>query len=136
MLIPARLFLSRLHHVVMTLALALALGLGAVGSAAWAQDFTLYMVEQAGCIYCERWNEEVGEAYPLTAEGRAAPLQRIDLRDPIPEGVTFTRRAAFTPTFVLIKDGQEVGRLEGYAGDEFFWVLLADMLEKAGATLE
>ncbi|QCO55644.1 thioredoxin family protein [Pseudorhodobacter turbinis] len=114
----------------------LALGVCGVGTAAWAGSFTLYMVEQAGCIYCERWDAEVGDAYHLTAEGRAAPLKRIDLRAEVPEGVTFVRRPAFTPTFVLVEDGQEVGRLEGYAGEDFFWVLLEEMLTKAGATLE
>ena len=28
--------------------------------------------------------------------------------------------------------GTEVGRIEGYAGDEFFWVMLAQMLTRTG----
>lgn len=109
----------------------------ATGSAqAQDQDLTLYMVEQAGCIYCERWDAEVGDAYHLTAEGKAAPLQRVQLRDPLPEGVTFKRKAVFTPTFVLVRDGQEIDRMEGYPGEIFFWPLLAEMLTKAGAALQ
>ena len=34
----------------------------------------------------------------------------------------------YTPTFVLARDGREVGRIEGYPGDSFFWALL-DKLE-------
>lgn len=102
----------------------------------WAQSLTLYMVEQPGCIYCARWNAEVGDAYHLTAEGRAAPLQRIDLHATLPEGVTFARKAAFTPTFVLVRDGQELERIEGYPGEDFFWGLLGVMLKNAGVTLE
>lgn len=102
----------------------------------WAQSATLFMVEQAGCIYCARWNAEVGDAYHLTAEGRAAPLQRIDLRADLPAEVTFDRPAVFTPTFVLVLDGQEAGRIEGYPGEDFFWPLLAQMLTEAGVAIE
>ena len=102
----------------------------------WAQSLTLYMVEQPGCIYCARWNDEVGDAYHLTAEGRAAPLRRIDLHDPLPAGVTFARKAVFTPTFVLVQGGQELERIEGYPGEDFFWGLLGVMLKNAGVTPE
>jgi hypothetical protein len=103
---------------------------------AQAQDLTLYMVEQAGCIYCARWHAEVGDAYSKTAEGRAAPLHPIDLRADPPEGITFARRAVFTPTFILVQNGAEIARLEGYPGEDFFWPLLAEMLTDAGIVLE
>ena len=68
-----------------------------------------------------------------TAEGAAAPLRRIDITEPLPEGITLTGRPpVFTPTFVLLRDGTEAARIEGYAGNEFFWVLLDGMLDKAG----
>lgn len=101
-----------------------------------AQDLTLYMVEQPGCIYCDRWDHEVGDAYHKTAEGRAAPLARIQLRDPVPDGVTFARKTAFTPTFVLVRDGQELERIEGYPGEDFFYGMLGVMLKNAGVMPE
>lgn len=101
-----------------------------------AQELTLFMVEQPGCIYCARWNEEVGDAYHLTAEGRSAPLTRIDLRDGAPEGVVFARKAVFTPTFILVRDGAELDRIEGYPGEDFFYGLLGVMLENAGVQLQ
>jgi hypothetical protein len=36
----------------------------------------------------------------------------------------------YTPTFVLVDNGQEVGRIEGYPGDAFFWGLLERLLER------
>lgn len=107
--------------------------LWATAAPAAAADFRLLMFERDGCSYCRQWNEEIGPAYPKTAEGQAAPLQRLDIKDPLPSGVTLTGRAPiFTPTFVLLSEGTEVGRIEGYAGDEFFWVLLARLLSDAG----
>ena len=89
------------------------------------------MFEQPGCIYCAAWNEEVAPEYPLTAEGKAAPLRRLQLRDPLPEGLTVVSPPVFTPTFVLVEDGMETGRIEGYVGEEFFWPLLAELIADA-----
>lgn len=95
----------------------------------------LVMVEQAGCHWCAKWNEEISHIYPKTAEGERAPLRRVDLRA-LPTDIIFTTRPVFTPTFVLVEDGQELGRIEGYAGDEFFWFLLGKLLDKHSADFE
>jgi hypothetical protein len=91
----------------------------------------LLMFEEPGCVWCARWTEDVGGEYPLTPEGRAAPLRRIDLRDPVPEGVTLESPARYSPTFVVVRDGAEIGRIEGYPGEDFFWGLLGRILERA-----
>lgn len=93
----------------------------------------LLMFEQAGCIYCARWHAEVGPEYPITDEGRAAPLRSVQLRDGIPAGMELASRPVFTPTFVLVRDGVEVGRIEGYPGEDFFWPLLGQLIARAGA---
>ena len=36
----------------------------------------------------------------------------------------------FTPTFVLIDEEREIGRIEGYPGQEFFWGLLENLVRK------
>lgn len=88
----------------------------------------LVMVEQAGCHWCAQWNKEIAPAYPNTDEGKRAPLRRVDLRD-LPDDITFKSAPVFTPTFVLVEDGAELARMEGYAGDQFFWFLLKQMLD-------
>jgi len=87
----------------------------------------LVMVEQPGCTYCAQWNEEVAPGYAKTGEGQFAPLRRVQLRD-MPEDIDLTRRVVFTPTFLVVEDGRELARLEGYPGAHFFWPLLSDML--------
>lgn len=105
----------------------------AMAAGGHAGQFQLLMFERDGCSYCRQWNEEIGPAYPKTAEGQAAPLYRLDIKAPLPADVTLTGRPpAFTPTFVLLSEGTEVGRIEGYAGDQFFWALLDRLLRDAG----
>jgi hypothetical protein len=96
-----------------------------------AAEMRLIMFEQEWCSWCKRWHREVGDAYPLTEEGRRAPLLAIDMDDGVPEGVVLVSKAVYTPTFVLVSDGVEVGRIEGYPGEDFFWMLLGQLLETA-----
>ena len=89
----------------------------------------LIMVEQHGCAYCAAWDRAIAPIYPRTEAGRFAPLRRVQLADGAPKGVTFARPARFTPTFILVDDaGTEIGRIEGYPGEDFFWGLLEKML--------
>jgi len=90
----------------------------------------LIMFDQDHCEWCERWEEEIGVVYAKTPEGKAAPLRRIDIHDDRPEPLTAIKGVAFTPTFVLIENGKELGRIAGYPGEDFFWPMLAQLLEK------
>ena len=90
----------------------------------------LIMFDDKGCPYCRRWLAEVGPGYPNTDEGKRAPLRRMDIRAKLPDGLLLARPITVTPTFVLVDDDREVGRLTGYAGAEFFYELLADVMAK------
>ena len=100
-----------------------------------AAETYLLMAEEAGCAWCARWDEEISHIYPKTAEGQTAPLQRYDLHGDTP-AVDFAQKVRFTPTFILINDGVEVGRIEGYPGEDFFWSLLEMMFERADIPLD
>jgi len=94
-------------------------------------EMRLLMLDRQGCEWCEMWEAEVGVVYEKTAEGRRAPLIRARIHDPLPEGVSLSRRAHFTPTFVLLEHGAEIGRIEGYPGEDFFYGLLQRLLARA-----
>ena len=90
----------------------------------------LLVIDQDDCPYCKKFNREIAQAYPKTAEGSCAPLRRIDLHEPWPAEYSSIETQRFTPTFILINDGEEIDRLIGYPGDEHFWFLLGEMLQK------
>ncbi len=101
-----------------------------------AAELRLVMFEEKGCTYCEMWDRQIAPIYPKTPEGRAAPLQRVDVNATVPADLRLESRPRFTPTFVLVRDGVELGRVEGYPGEAFFWGLLGMMLtERAGVSL-
>ncbi|PLX35054.1 MAG: SoxS protein [Hyphomicrobiales bacterium] len=89
----------------------------------------LVMFEAPGCTYCRMWNHDLGPIYPKTTEGARAPLRRVTIAKQ--KGVSGLERPIIhTPTFVLMDHGKEVGRIRGYMGDEFFWAMLDNLLEK------
>jgi len=89
----------------------------------------LVMVERQGCHYCIEWKTKLGPIYPNTEAGKFAPLRIIDIADPQPADLTFKGRVVYTPTFIVIDQGQEIGRIEGYPGEDFFWPLLEKLLQ-------
>ena len=88
------------------------------------------MFRRDGCSWCAKWDREIGPIYPKTEFNIRAPVRQVNLdRDRDPSIVHAPIR--YTPTFVLVEDGKEVGRIEGYPGDEFFWVRLDNLLKQS-----
>jgi hypothetical protein len=106
---------------------------GLTASAAGTVAAELLMFDDSGCVWCRRWTAEIGPGYPRSPEGVQAPLRRIPIRNQANAGVALARPVNATPTFVVVEDGQEVGRLEGYAGRDFFYPMLDELLRKIPA---
>lgn len=94
----------------------------------------LVMIEEPGCVYCAKFNREIAPAYAQTPEGKTAPLRRLNLHDPWPDDLSGVKGETVTPTFILVHNNTEIGRLRGYQGDEFFWFLLNELLSKLPVT--
>ncbi|MEO1292850.1 MAG: transcriptional regulator [Pseudomonadota bacterium] len=118
-------------------------GMAAVGlilalilSALPARAAELVMVEEKWCDWCQRWEEEIGVVYAKTTEGKTAPLRRVDIHGDEIETLALKSRAHYTPTFVLMDDDVEIGRIEGYPGEDFFWGMLGQLLDRLPAQTE
>lgn len=120
--------------MLLTTVLLLAVGgLGVVGSgrlnAAAGSGIRLIMVEEKGCRFCKKWDAEIGPAYAKSAEGRFAPLKRVRRGAPEIRGLN---PVVYTPTFIVVRRGEEIGRITGYPGQDYFWSELAPILAAAG----
>lgn len=103
-----------------------------IGAVVWlteARAAELVVFERAGCPWCIRWNREVAPVYPLSEEGKRAPLRRVDITAGVPPDLGFVAPVRFTPTFVLVDKGREIGRLIGYMGEDAFWGMLGRLLQ-------
>ena len=81
----------------------------------------LIMVTSPSCPWCDAFEEEVGHIYGQTPESAKFPLHRIDYFTKFTKPLADIQAAYVTPTFIVIRGFQEIGRIEGYPGDEMFW---------------
>ena len=88
----------------------------------------LVMFERDGCAWCRRWDDDVGKIYGKisgkTEEARLLPLRRVNVDLAGQSNVVLERPARYTPTFIVVDRGREVGRITGYMDDGVFWGLL------------
>ena len=101
-----------------------------INVSAESQAAELLMFSQGGCLSCVRWDREVGSIYDKTAEAAILPLRRIDIARQTTSNVTLSSRILYTPTFVVVDGGREVGRITGYIHDDAFWGLLGSLAGK------
>jgi thioredoxin-related protein len=90
----------------------------------------LIMFESAGCPWCKKWNEEIGVRYDKSEEARILPLRRLRMEEPRPPELMNLPRVVFSPTFVVVERGFEVGRIQGYPGEENFWWMLGNLIKR------
>lgn len=102
---------------------------GGTRTAAAASGVELIMVEEVGCRFCRRWDAEIGHAYAKSAEGRFAPLKRVRREAPEVKGL---KPVVYTPTFIVMRGGEEIGRVTGYPGRDYFWPELDEILSSIG----
>ncbi|WP_454747441.1 transcriptional regulator [Ciceribacter selenitireducens] len=114
----------------MHLVFRLLLLFGVVFAAFQSHAAELVVLVQPGCPWCRQFDSEIAPAWPKTQEGMRAPLRRVDITEPWPDDLAGIQRERFTPSFILMHEGKEIGRLRGYAGDEFFWFRIAELMEK------
>lgn len=110
--------------------LGLTVTLPAVQVNAQSGGVALIMFDDKGCPWCRRWRADIGAAYPNSPEGKRAPLRVVDIGAPRPAGIAFAGPIRGTPTFVLVENGREVGRIFGYPGPDFWWGMLAEQMKK------
>ena len=103
-----------------------AIAFGLAASAASAA--VLFFVERVGCPYCLKWEREIAPSYGLSKEGKLAPLRKLDLGAGQPQQAA--RPVRFTPTFLVIERGHEVGRITGYSDEAMFWGMLSQILTR------
>ena len=110
---------------------ALAIALTALqmsATASWAAQ--LVYVQWDKCGYCLRFNREMAGAYAASAAGRKFPLRWVDVLGGWPADLKHVSRPSYTPVFILVENGREIGRFDGYAGPQTFKRNLQSLLQK------
>ncbi|MGP9804638.1 SoxS protein [Paracoccus sp. NSM] len=118
--------------------LILGAGLMLAGWPALASDpghkgLRLMAVTSRDCPASAAWLAET--APDLARQGAGLmPLLLVDLDGPYPDGLLLDGQPRITPTFILLRQGAELGRFEGYDGKDHFHATLKALLKQTGQT--
>ena len=91
-----------------------------------AADSRLIMVTSDQCPYCQAWELDVGSVYDKSSYATTLPLTRVEIGSKMPRGVALQKPVVGTPTFLIIHNGREINRQNGYSGGEMFWWWLSE----------
>ena len=86
-----------------------------------ASNLELIVMEAEGCTYCELFRRDVLPSYQASERAKDMPIRFLDINDAIPEALGLDSGIDIVPTFVVIKNHKEVGRIPGYMGPEYFF---------------
>ena len=116
-------------HVSLFKVFALALTF-AVSPQTAAAESRLIMVTSDHCPSCQAWELDVGRVYDKSPYSTILPLTRVEIGSKMPGSVTFQKPVVGTPSFLIIHNGQEIGRQNGYFDAEMFWWWLSEYAAK------
>ena len=130
----------RLFRVVACAALAACLmsGMGiaksgteAEGPASLAGTTTraeVVVFEIGGCKYCTAFRDNLGARYLASTTNAVAPMRYVDVGRLEPGAFQLQSEITTVPTIVLLQDGREIDRVEGYPLSEMLFGMVKSRL--------
>ena len=110
---------------VLLLSVQFGMGRAGVEPKARVTAMELIVFEHPDCIYCAVFRRDVAPSYQRSAPAAEAPLRYIDIAKSDIGALRLKEGIDMVPTAVLMKNGEEVGRISGYWGREGFFKMLA-----------
>ncbi len=91
----------------------------------------LVVIEADGCIFCQIFRSDVLPSYEASEQGKQMPAHFVDINDMEATHIEFKAAVDIVPTFIVVKDHHEVGRIPGYVGPENFFHSINYLLASA-----
>lgn len=94
-------------------------------------NMQLVVMEAEGCTYCGLFRRDVLPAYQTSVHAKDVPVRFLDVNDVEKSNLALDTPIAIVPTFVVVKDNREVGRIPGYTGPENFFHAIKYLISSA-----
>ncbi len=99
-----------------------------VDAAPHSTPLQLIVMEAPGCAYCKVFRRDILPSFATSQRGKALPVRFLDVNDLEEANLTLNSSVDMVPTFVLVQDRREVGRIAGYVGRAAFSQLIRRLL--------
>jgi len=90
-------------------------------TAAPGSNLQLVVLEVDGCIYCDVFRRRLLTAYQASKQGKKAPVRFVDINDPAIGDLGLSQPVGMVPTFIMLENNQEIGRIPGLMGQQDFF---------------
>ncbi len=90
----------------------------------------MLVFEHPDCVYCRVFRRDVLPKYRASVRSDLAPLRFVDVQSESMDRMVLNGRIDTVPTVVVMRDGQEVGRIVGYWGPTNFFKMLAHLIDR------
>ena len=94
-------------------------------------NLQLVVLEAPGCTYCDIFRRDVLPSYEASQQAKDMPVRFIDVNDLTKTQIELQSQIDILPTFVIVKDNVEIGRIPGYMGPEDFFHSINYLLSSA-----
>lgn len=94
-------------------------------------NLELVVMEAPGCIYCTIFRRDVLPDYVASPRSKELPIRFVDINDEAANNLGIDSPVDMVPTFVVLKNNKEIGRIPGYTGPEFFFHTINYLLSTA-----
>lgn len=84
-------------------------------------NLEMVVLEVDGCIYCGVFRRQLLPAYQASRHGRAIPVRFVDINDEALARIGLTQPVGMVPTFVVLENNEEIGRIPGLMGHADFF---------------
>jgi len=81
----------------------------------------MVVLEVPGCIYCNVFRRQLLPTYKSSKQAKRIPIRFVNLNDPALAEIGLTQPVGIVPTFVILEDNQEIGRIPGYMSRHDFF---------------
>lgn len=89
----------------------------------------LIMITSRYCPFCMAWERDIGVIYEKSPYADHLPLTRIDIGSDLPADMRISYDLRGTPTFLILENRAEIGRIIGYSDAELFWWQISEYAE-------
>jgi len=90
-------------------------------SALAASRLEIVVVMERDCFYCLLFRRDLFPAYAASPRARDVPMRFLDVGELASSRLGLKRAVDVVPTVLVLADGDEIGRVPGYAAREIFF---------------
>lgn len=93
-----------------------------------SETIEVLVFETESCLYCRVFRRDVVPQYRQSKRAKVAPLRFVDAHKADLDRLGLKRPVTIVPTVVVLRDGREAGRINGYMGPEPFFHMMSQIV--------